>query len=440
MAKMPTHPPPETLQPLVKGAFATVFAVQFVVAIGNTGMQSVLPAIGREIGIADALIAAIYSLSALLWAAGSPYWAKRSDVRGRKPLIVLGLGGFAVSMLLITGVIFVGAKHWIPATVTFILFLLARALFGWFGSAANPASQAYLAERTSREKRTDAIAGLAGSFGLGTIIGPAIAPLFILPFLGLAGPTLIFAVIAIAMTAWVAFKLPEAWPPPGGAPVAADEPGVKRAPMWKDPRVRPFLIYGLLVASCQTAQYQTLGFLIIDKLGLPPIEAQHFIAIAMMAGALAGIFAQWGLIRMFKLGPRHLLRWGVILAAIANIMTAVAPGFTVVVIGFALSSLGYGFARPGFTAGASLAVDQADQARAAGAVAAVNGLNVIAAPLFVLLYQFFKPGPYVLNTVILLAMLAYVFKQPLLRNAGLAPTTEQETAKSVERNDASSGF
>jgi len=433
--------PPETpVQPLIKGAFAVVFAVQFVVAIGNTGMQSILPAIGREIGIPDPLVAAIYSLSALLWAAGAPYWAGRADARGRKPLIVLGLTGFMVSMLGCTMVIYIGGKHWIAPMATFVLFLLARGIFGWFGSAATPASQAYLAERTGRERRTEAIAGLAGAFGLGTIVGPAIAPLFLLPLLDLAGPTFAFAMIAGAMLIWVVLRLPETWPPPSGLPGAAKPKGIKRAPMWKDPRVRPFLTYGFLVASCQTAQYQTLGFLIIDKLQIPPMQAQGYTAIAMMGGAIAGLFAQWGLIRMFKMGPRHLLRWGVVLAAAANVLTAFAPTYWMVVLGFALSSLGYGFARPGFTAGASLSVDQADQARAAGAVAAINGLNVIAAPLFVLLYQVVKPGPYLMNVAILLGMLVYVLKEPLLRNAGLGPTTEQETAKSVERNDGSGGF
>jgi MFS family permease len=200
--------------------------------------------------------------------------------------------------------------------------------------------------------------------------------------------------------------------------------------------VRPFLIYGFLVSSCQTVQFQTLPFLIKLKMG----EAGHFVAVGMISGAVAGLFAQWGLIRVFKMSPRVLLRWGVILAGAANIVTAVIPSYGTVVAAFALSSIGYGFARPGFSAGASMAVDRQDQARAAGAVASVMGLNVVAAPLFVLAYEHFPPAPYIANVLILGGMLIYVFKEPLLRYAGQAPTTEQETARSVERNNASSGF
>ena len=97
--------------------------------------------------------------------------------------------------------------------------------------------------------------------------------------------------------------------------------------MWRDPRVTPFLIYGFIVATCQTAQAQTLGFLIIDKLAMSPAQAQYSIAIAMMFGAVAGLLAQWGLIRMFEMTPRQLLRWGVGIAALGNVVVAASPGY-----------------------------------------------------------------------------------------------------------------
>jgi predicted MFS family arabinose efflux permease len=92
----------------------------------------------------------------------------------------------------------------------------------------------------------------------------------------------------------------------------------------------------------------------------------------MMFGAVAGLLAQWGLIRMFEMTPRQLLRWGVGCAAVGNLLVALAPDYYTVVAGYALASLGFGFARPGFTAGSSLAVGWKDQARVAGAIAAVK--------------------------------------------------------------------
>jgi MFS family permease len=436
----------EPIAALPRGAFVIVFCVSLAVAVGNTGMQSVLPAIGRSIQIPDFMVAAIYSLSALLWAFSSPWWARRSDVQGRKPLMLIGLGGFAVSMTLCALVVGAGLLSWSTPMVIFVLFLLSRAIFGFFGAAAPPASQAYVAERTTRDQRTQAMATLAGAFGLGTIVGPVIAPLFILPVeVGLAGPMLGFGLIAVVVFYVVVRYLPEerikdrapiVEPGEDASAEPADSP---RKPLWRDTRVAPFLVYGFLMATTQTAQIQTLGFLVIDKLALPPMQAQGYIMVAMAAGAVAGLLAQWGLIRMFNMGPRHLLRWGVGLAALGNLVVAFAPQYGAVVVGYAIASLGFGFARPGFTAGASLAVTMNEQARAAGAIGAVFGANVILAPLFVLLYEQWGPAPFLLNTAINLALLAYCFRSRSLLAAGVERTSDEVVAAAqLERGDEGS--
>ena len=422
---MSTAPTPAAGGPsgLPRSSFAIIFAVSMVTAMGNTGMISVLPAIGRSIGMPDPMVAAVFSLSALLWAFSSPFWARMSDRYGRKPLMMVGLAGFMVSMALCAAVVAAGLHQLAAPVVIFILFLLARALFGLFGAASNPATQAYVAEYTPEAQRTQSISGLAGAFSLGTVIGPFIAPLFILPLLGLAGPMACFAVIAGVMLVIVWRRLPESvyWPltSPGKSPQT--EPGVRGRPMWLDPRLTPFLIYGFIVAVSQTAQGQTLGFLIIDKLGVSPTVAQGFIAIAMMFGAMAGLLAQWGLIPRFAMTPRQLLRWGVGVAAVGNLIVAAAPDYWGVVAGYAISSLGFGLARPGFTVGASLAVRLEEQARAAGAIAAVNGINVVLAPAFVLLYQHIQAAPFILNAVLMVAMLIYAYRNPQLRSANPRP-------------------
>ena len=432
----------EEQEGLPKKTFAIIFGVSLVTAMGNTGMISVLPAIGRSIGIPDPMVAAIFSLSALLWAFSSPWWARASDRHGRKPLMLIGLSGFMFSMIACALVVLAGLHKLAAPMVIFICFLFARALFGLFGAASNPATQAYVAEHTPPEKRTQSMSSLAGAFGLGTVIGPFVAPLFVLPLIGLSGPMFGFAVLAGVMLFVVWKFLPESKHMPVApvrAEIAKDATGgdaTKEKPMWRDPRVTPFLIYGFIVAVCQTAQGQTLGFLIIDKLQLSPLQAQGFIAIAMMFGAMAGLLAQWGIIRMFEMTPRQLLRWGVAVAALGNVIVAFQPTYGAVVAGYAISSLGFGLARPGFTAGSSLAVGMHEQARVAGAIAAVNGVNVVLAPFFVWLYERIAPAPFILCGGLMLLMLIYAFRNPQLRNAHPQPATRADAAMAtLEKSD-----
>src|SRR5438270_7289008 len=95
---------------LPKRALAIIFGVSIATALGNTGLISVLPAIGRSIGIPDEMVVAIFSLSAILWALASPFWARASDKYGRKPLMLVGLAGFMVSMAVCGVVVSAGLR------------------------------------------------------------------------------------------------------------------------------------------------------------------------------------------------------------------------------------------------------------------------------------------------------------------------------------------
>ena len=197
---------------LSRGRFVLLFSVMLVAAAGNTAMQSLLPAIGRELEVADIWVAIAFSLSAVLWVVMAPVWAHRADRRGRRALMRLGLYGFIGSMLICGGALAAGLAGWLGGFAAFAIFMLGRTLYGAFGSASPPAVQAYIAARTEGEDRTNAISALASSFGLGTIIGPAIAPLFILPPLGLAAPLIAFAGIGAIVLALLILRLPDDTP------------------------------------------------------------------------------------------------------------------------------------------------------------------------------------------------------------------------------------
>lgn len=408
---------------LTRVHFLLLYAAMLVAASGNTALQSVMPAIGREIGISDFWVAVAYTWSAVLWVLFAPYWAEKSDRHGRKTLTLVGLTGFIISTVLCGTVLFLGLKAAIGGGLTFILFGIFRAIYGTFGSATPSATQAYLAAKTRRSGRVAALSALSSSFGLGTIIGPAVAPLFVLPFAGgLAGPMFGFAVIAIAVFASVLLWLPNdryarrvgrgaamSYPsgasiPTGASVVAATSPRGKRL-SWKDSRVRAWILAGVAAGHAQAATLTCIGFFVIDRLHLEPHGSESSIAIVMMAGASATLAAQWGLIPRLNLKPRALILSGAVIAAIGLAGAIVARDLYGITLSFALASLGFGFTRPGFTGGASLAVPLAEQGGVAGLITAANGISWVAAPALGMALYLVNPNlPFGLSSALLIAL------------------------------------
>ncbi len=396
--------------------FALLFAVMLVAAAGNTAMQSLLPAIGRSLGIADLWVAVAFSLSAILWVVTAPYWAKRADLRGRRALMRLGLIGFVGSMLLCGGILAVGLAGWLTGTAVFIIFTLGRGVYGAWGSASPPAVQAYIAARTDGDQRTGALAAIASSFGLGTIIGPAIAPLFIFAPLGLAGPLIVFAGVGLVVLALIVARLPDDTPKnpahgriadypaigaTGGGRQAETEAGPPKL-RWRDQRVWPWHVVGIVGGHGQAIMLGVIGFLVIDRLELTVVEAQHDIAVVLIGGAVASLLAQWWLIPQLQLSPIQLVVWGGAVAAIGAVFTGVSPDLYTMTLSFALASVGFGLFRPGFTSGASLAVEPHEQNAVAGMVTSVNGIAYVAGPaLGVALYAFGWSLPFLLTGMVM---------------------------------------
>lgn len=389
---------------------AVLFAVMLVAAAGNTAMQSILPAIGAKLHIPDVWVSLAFSWSALLWVMTAPHWARQSDKRGRKVLMARGIIGFLSSMLLCGLTLWAGLSGWIAAGWTFVIFALFRSLYGALGSAAPPAVQAYIAARTDREERTQALSLVSSSFGLGTVIGPAVAPFFILPFVGLAGPLLVFALIGLVVLIMLRWRLPNDTPrfaargsvaqyPAAGSSDTrrkdeedeGDDSAQESAPLrWADRRVRPWMVAGLLGGQAQAMMLGVIGFLILDRLHLRlrPDEAAALTGIVLMAGAFATLLAQWGLIPLMNMSPRTAVLLGAALGGVGTVVTGLSENLHGIVIGFALASLGFGLFRPGFTAGASLAVPRRDQGSVAGMTASINGSAYIVSPAIgVLLYN-----------------------------------------------------
>jgi len=411
--------------------FALLFTVMLAIAAGNTALQSVLPALGRSLGAADSAVAAVFSVSALLWVIAAPFWANRSDRRGRRAMVLVGVAGFTVSLLLCGICLALGINGVLGPVATFVAFIIGRVIYGTFGSAAPPAVQAIVAGRTTREARTRALTLLASAFGLGTILGPALAPYLVLghlwaggPEIGLAGPA--FVAAAIGAVIWIAVirLLPRdegfehgaasSYPSIGGqatgAAVTAATSQTSERVGYFDPRVRGWMISGLVVGHAQAMTGQAIGFLIIDRLAVAPIDALQPTGLVLMMGAGSALLAQWGLIPLLDLRPRALILAGAGLGALGCVATGSATSLYGIALGYALTSLGMGLARPGFTAGSSLAVGAAAQGSVAGKVTSINGAAFVLGPsIGVGLYELWRPLPYLAAAAALGVLLIYAW-------------------------------
>ncbi len=414
--------------------FALLFTVMLTIAAGNTALQSVLPAIGRSLGVRDNAVAAAFSVSALLWVLAAPFWADRSDRSGRRSMILLGVGGFTVSLTLCGIFLAAGINHWISGTAAFLLFIVGRLIYGSLGAAAPPAVQAIVAGRTTREERTRALTLLGSAFGLGTILGPAIAPYLLLGHIGsvevgLSGPAFLFALFGAGMFVAVLRMLPDdrteaamddpagrgaanAYPSIGGQSTGASITAATAQRVeevgFLDPRIRIWMIAGLVFGHAQAMTGQAIGFLVIDRLHLPPTEALQPTGIVLMMGAGAALLVQWGLIPLLNLQPRAMMLVGLVLAAIGCALTGLATSLYGIATAYALASIGFGFTRPAFTAGSSLAVGSAAQGSVAGKVTSINGASFVLGPsIGVGLYELQHSLPYLTAGASCIALLVY---------------------------------
>ncbi len=410
--------------------FALMFLVMLTIAAGNTALQSVLPALGRSLGVADAMVAAAFSISALLWVVAAPFWANRSDIYGRKAMILLGMGGYTLSLLLCGLFLAAGINGVVGGTTAFVLFVLGRVLYGALGVAAPPAVQAEVAGSTTPEERTRALTLLASAFGLGTILRPAIAPYLLLGHvggfeIGLAGPAFLFALFGAGVWVTVWRLLPDdrrlrgggtssAYPSIGGAPTGATVVAATQSHGeqvgYLDRRVRAWMIAGLVMGHAQAMASQVIGFVVIDRLHVAPSAALEPTGIVLMMGAGAALLVQWGLIPLLNLTPRRLVLVGLTLSIAGTALTGLATSLYGISLAYALASLGFGFTRPGFTAGASLAVGAEAQGSVAGKVTSVNGASFVLAPsIGIGLYGLWQPLPYLIAAGSLVLVFGYAW-------------------------------
>lgn len=415
-------------------AFKILFLCQLAGGMGQTLVYAVLPPIARRLGMSEFETTMIYSLSAFLWIVTSPFWGRRSDIVGRKPIMLLGLLAFAISTTIFAFVVLVALWDWIPLVVAFPLLMFSRSIFGGFGSGNGSAAQAYVADRTSRGERAAGVASLGAAFGIGTAIGPGVAAGFaqihiVAPFFAVAAVGFISAVLI-----WL--YLPERTRP--SQRVSAKQESRRATLNWWDRLALPWVVISVIVSFAQTIIMQLCAFYFIDTLKLPLDEATEMVSVGLMAMAMATLFVQIGLIQRFNLSVQFLLRWGAITSIASYALLIIGGSYGVLVTGLTLAGFGFGLLRPGLAAGASLSVSRNDQGAMAGFMSGTAATGMILTPFIFLnsfigynIYDEMHQAPFVVGALLVAVILAFALFHPAMKDLNQAADDYEDEEQGI---------
>ncbi|MCX8073911.1 MAG: MFS transporter [Candidatus Binatia bacterium] len=391
-------------------AFALLFACLLSVGMGQSMLFSILPPAAREIGITPFQVSTIFATSAFLWVFVSPWWGRKSDVTGRRKIILIGLLGYATSMAALATVIRIGTERWLPASVVYPLLIASRCIFALVGSGTGPASQAYIADRTSRSERTAGVALVSAAMGLGETIGPGVGAA--LASFGIVAPLYLAAALAVVSAATIWHFLPETELPREQRP--------ERPPRMRvgDRRVLPFLGVVTALQAVRATTIITLAFFLQDTLQLDAHDTVRYSGTGFVVLAIAGLFSQLVIVQRFRPAPRTMIRVGTLLMLAAFLAFVFGSNLPVYFLALAALGLGMGLVRPGAAAAASLAVTPAEQGSVAGLLGGVSVIgNVFGPMLGTALYSLDRHGPHLMNSAVMALILVLVWTNARIRRA-----------------------
>jgi MFS family permease len=135
---------------------------------------TLLPILAEKLSVSLSVIVGCFSLGSFLFLWGAPYWSSKSDKIGRDAVMNVGLAGLAVSFFIL--VVLFHFSLPMGETVSFVMLILSRVLYGSLASAIVPVAQLKNADLA---KEGEHISGMF-SHSLALNVGRSIGPLLLL--------------------------------------------------------------------------------------------------------------------------------------------------------------------------------------------------------------------------------------------------------------------
>jgi MFS family permease len=346
------------------------------------------------------ILGSLYSVLQFLFA---PYWGSLSDTRGRRPVLLLTLGGTAISYV----VWFFAGPFW--------LLIVARLVGGIMAGNISTAT-AVVADVTDGANRAKGMGMIGAGIGLGFVLGPALGgltagwdltkslpglvPYGLNPFSGCA----LIAFVISLMNFIVALRfLPETLPPklrganaktrtlhPFKALKSIDNPSLRRTNL-------AYFSYLLAFAAMEF----TLAFMTTSRLDFTPMDnAYMFIFVGLTIALVQG-----GLVRRLSpiLGEGKLGRSGIMLTVPGFLLVGLTHSVGQLYLGLAFLAVGSAFVMPSLSSLASRLSPRESQGFSLGIFRSMGSAARAAGPILggALFFSWASEAPYLLGAVFL---------------------------------------
>jgi MFS family permease len=317
-----------------------------------------------------AVVSLLIATFAIVQLVSAPYWGRVSDRFGRRPAMMIGLGGSALAYLVFA---YAPTLDWL---------FLSRIVQGAGGGTVG-VIQAYVADSTRPEDRAKALGWLSAATNAGVALGPVIGG-GAMHFLGRSGPGLSAALMSCITMLFAYHYLTEshdaAAVKAAGKVVRKSSEAVRRVVSHgAEPASRLIWIYAITMGSFQ-AMSTTLALFLSWRFGVTASTIGFFFT---YIGTISVITRALVLGKMVdRFGEARLSRLGMVLLAGGLAGMPLAPNIPMLAVAVALVPLGTAFTFPCVTGLLSRVVASHERGLYMGVQQTFGGIARVAGPLY----------------------------------------------------------
>jgi predicted MFS family arabinose efflux permease len=366
----------------MKSRFVTMFLIVLCGTISIAVFNPIIGPLSRDLGLSEFQSGCLVSVTGLFWLLGGYFWGKMS-FQSSKRMLTLVMSAYLATVVLFAWLADSAAGDAPVSAGFFWLLLLLRSVSGFFFGGIPAIAQARVMSWTTPETRTKGMALFSTANGLGFVLGPAMSG--VMASLGLIAPMYAAAALLLVMILALWLTIPDE---AGGE---RERQSASLSPF--DPRIRYYLWVGLLLSVTLNVLQVTIGFYVQDGLGYDTIATTRLIGYGLAVAGVTVVAAQIAASQLWKRRPNRMLRIGLLLVAMG--LAGLLAFLRLTYVNFVVLGVGFGFALLGYSASASVAVEDREQRGVAAYVAALQGSGAFLGPVAgTALYTVHSAAPY----------------------------------------------